>query len=407
MKKKVLYLAAGNPIQPSVGMDLVVGEHLKELAASDDLDVTAIAVAPGIKGQPDAGRYSLAGLPVRLFVGDLLKEPGGIGRLGRKLRLITTHPVPVMAYSFKSDEAAAEISRLFAQNEYDVVVVDHYYALTNIRFHDLKKYAGKLVYISHDAMFPHIGEMANMKEGGLAKVYYRMEAIRTHFVERQLFDLAANVVHLSEYERAQVKDSVEKHVALLPPVCSKDAVLAMQAPRDPRYAHSIVFIGSPGHPPNAHALDWILNRFGPVLARTAPDVEIALIGGGTDRLPKSGKNIKGYGFVSSEQMQSMLASCICSISPVTKGRGIKIKVLDAIASGCPVLATEESLRGFERFGLKPDIQQDNPEALAETVKKMAQSDRLQTEAREAMKQAWASFLQQRTGQLAQVVRAAV
>lgn len=74
---------------------------------------------------------------------------------------------------------------------------------------------------------------------------------------------------------------LHKHIALLPPICSSDALAAAQIGADPAYASSVVFIGSPNRPPNAHALRWIINEFAPVLAKTAPHLQIALIGGGT------------------------------------------------------------------------------------------------------------------------------
>lgn len=402
--KKVLYLAAGNPITPGAGMDLVISEHIQELAAAPDLDVTFVAVAPGIERQPASGSHQLGRASVTLFVGDLLHEPGGLSRAFKKLRFILGRAVPVMAYSFKSDKASHHISRLLATQHYDVILIDHYYALANIDLGQLRRARARLIYVSHDAMLAHIAEMASMKPGVLAKAYYYLEAFRTHLVERTLFRMASKVIHLSEYERRQVHHELDKHAALLPPICSSDAAAASGMAPDSAYAQSVVFIGSPGHPPNAHAIDWILNDLAPALAQVAPHIQIALLGGKTDRLPIHASNVKGYGFVSAADMQRMLASCICSISPVVRGRGIKVKVLDAMAAGCPVLATEESLRGFEQFGLPPAIRLDDPMAVAQAISRLAQSAPARQEARAHMRQAWTQFLAQRTGQLAGWVR---
>lgn len=56
-------------------------------------------------------------------------------------------------------------------------------------------------YVSHDAMYPHIAEMASMKDGLAAKACCMLEAWRTGRVERRLFGMATKVVHLSEFER--------------------------------------------------------------------------------------------------------------------------------------------------------------------------------------------------------------
>lgn len=398
--KKVLYLAAGNPVQPRVGMDLVIHEHIKELAAEPSIELTVVAVAPGISGQPPAGVHSVGAAKVQLFVGDLLTEKGGLHRALNKVAMICRRSVPVMAYSFFSQPATRAVRSLLAQRRFDVVVIDHYYALTNIDLNQIVESGAKVVYVSHDAMYPHIAEMASMKAGALGKAYYMFEAWRTGRVEKRLFNLASKVVHLSEFERNQVREDLSKHLALLPPICSPDALAAADAKADPAFANTVVFIGSPNHPPNAHALNWIIDVFAPALAQVAPQLQVALVGGGTDRLAVGVSNVRGYGFVSSETLQQMLASCVCSISPVVRGRGIKVKVLDAIAAGCPVFATEESLRGFEQFGLPPSIQLELPTALVDAIAALAADVQAQASAREDMAHRWANFLVNRQGRLA-------
>ena len=401
--KKVLYLAAGNPVKPRVGMDLVIQEHIKELASDSTIELTVVAVAPGIEGQPSPGMHQVGGASVQLFVGDLLTEPGGFYRLINKINMVLRRSVPVMAYSFNSIAAARTIRDLMNRQPFDVILIDHYYALTNIDLKQVEESRSKVVYVSHDAMFPHIAEMARMKEGIAGKAYYMFEAWRTGLVERRLFEMATKVVHLSEFERSQARTELHKHIALLPPVCSLDALAASQAGANPAYANSIVFIGSPNHPPNAHALQWIISQFAPALAKAAPQLQIALIGGGTDQLADDVHNVKGYGFVSSEVLQSMLASCLCSISPVVRGRGIKVKVLDAIAAGCPLFAAEESLRGFEQFGLKASIRLDQPDRLAFAIAQLASDESHRSAARQAMAASWSRFFTNRTGQLGRLV----
>lgn len=402
--KKVLYLAAGNPFKPRVGMDLVIHEHIKELAQDPNIALTVVAVAPGIDGQPAPGHYPVGAAQVDMFVGDLLTESGGLHRLRNKLKMVLSRSVPVMAYSFSSAPAASCIRALVGKQKFDAIVIDHFYALTNIDLNQVQRSGSRLIYVSHDAMYPHIAEMASMKDGFAAKAYYMFEAWRTGRVERRLFDMATNVVHLSEYERMQVTSDLHKHMAMLPPICSPDAVAAAQVGADPAYVNAVVFIGSPNHPPNAHALEWIIHEFAPVLAKTAAHLQIALIGGGTDQLAAGVPNVKGYGFVSSDVLQRMLASCVCSISPVVRGRGIKVKVLDAIAAGCPLFASDESLRGFEGFGLQAGIRLDQPAQLANAIVDLASVGGKQKAARQMMSERWSKFLSVRKGQLAKVVK---
>lgn len=240
-----------------------------------------------------------------------------------------------------------------------------------------------------------------MCQGVVSKIYYYFEALRTHLVERLIFQVACLVVHLSEFERQRIRSNSAKHHALLPPIVGAHVDSHSESGRD--YTRSVLFIGSPAHPPNAHAIEWILRKFSPALAKHAPDLNIALIGGGTQTIQSEYGNVIGCGFVSNSELQNAFSSAIGSISPVVLGRGIKVKVLDAIAAGCPVWCTNESLRGFEAFGFNPNLDLGDPGGLAREVRALFDDPALRAEARARLAQAWSEFMSTRPGGLAKLV----
>lgn len=400
---KVLYLAAGNPLVPCVGMDRVCHEHLQELGQARNLRVDAVAVAPGVAGHPQPGEHLVGRARLRLFVGDLKSETAGWRMMWRKLKLVLGRAVPVMAYSFKSRDAARYVSQLIASQQYDVIVVDHFYALANIRLLDLWQSQARVIYISHDAMLSHIAEMAQTRSGLIAKTYYYAEAVRAYVVERILFGVASFIVHLSDYERGRASQSTGRHLGLLPPLCGPAPGTDVAAVfSEGAFANTIVFVGAPAHFPNAQAIDWILQQFAPVLAHVAPHLRIALVGAGTDALSLPA-NVQGHGFVSADQMALMLDQGLCSISPVVHGRGIKVKVLESIAAGCPVFATAQSLRGFDAFAIEPQLHLDRPDDLAQKLLALSQSPRMRQALRTGIQARWQTFLADRHQKLATLV----
>ncbi len=406
---RILYLSAGNPISPRVGMDMVSFEHIKELS-NDAHNVDCIVVAPGIANQPAAGEYKIETCKVTVFVGDLLNERRGLLRAWHKLKFRALHSVPLMAYSFKSALAQQKITETLVKGSYDVLVVDHFYTLANVTIPALKACGLPIVYISHNATQPHLLEMAQMKPGGLRRLYYVFEAWRAGFAERALFALSSKVIHLSEYERQGAAEaSTGKHLALLPMLYNGESSGESQhnSPASAQYRQSLIFVGSPSHPPNAHALNWIVNALAPALLKVAPEAQILLAGGGTERLNSAKHpNVCGLGFVSNEMMATLLASCACAISPTTQGRGIKVKVLEAIAAGCPVLATKESLRGFESFPIEPRLRVDQVEAAANTIAALITSPEKRSAERARTHTMWRQFLSNREGQLLSAVLSA-
>lgn len=396
----MLYLAAGNLMVPRSGMDLVCREHLNELGRATGFSVYGVAVAPGIDGSPEPGVYSISNARVRHFVGDLKGEIFGWAQIWKKTKMVFGRVVPVMAYSFKSQAAAQHIRDLLRSNQFDVIVVDHYYAMANIGVLDLLRSPAKLVYISHDAMASHLVDMAEARSHWLTKLYCYLEAVRSHAVECILFGGSSFVVHLSDYESRRAAKRVGRHVGLLPLFAGSSEIESEADSVDPMggFAKMVVFVGAPSHFPNAEAIDWIVQKLAPELARIAPELQVALLGQGTDAMSLPA-NVKGLGFVSAHRMRSVLAQCVCTISPVIHGRGIKVKVLDSISAGCPVLATAHSLRGFDQFCIEPQVQLDRPDELARNLLRLSRDQHARQSMRSSIQLRWQEFVNKRNQQL--------
>lgn len=397
---KVLYLAAGNLRVPRSGMDLVCCEHLNELGRATGLSVYGVAVAPGIDGSPEPGFYSSGRARVRHFVGDLKDEIFGWVQIWRKTKMVFGRVVPVMAYSFKSQAAAQHIRELLLSGRFDVIVVDHYYALANIGLLDLLRSPAKLVYISHDAMASHLVDMAQARSRWLTKLYCYLEAVRSYAVESILFGAASFVVHLSSYESRRAAKRGGRHVGLLPLFAGSSEVEFEADSVGPMggFAKMVVFVGAPSHFPNAEAINWIVQKLAPALAKIAPDLQVALLGQGTEEMSLPA-NVKGFGFVSADRLRFVLDQCVCSISPVIHGRGIKVKVLESIAAGCPVMATAHSLRGFDEFCIEPQVLLDRPDELARNLLRLSMDQYARQSMRIGIQLRWQEFINKREQQL--------
>jgi glycosyltransferase involved in cell wall biosynthesis len=404
--RRILYLTAANVVSPRVGMDLVSHEHLAELASNPKLHVRAISVSPGIAGSPDQGLHAVHGMPVEVFVGDLKRSRNRLGLTLDKLRMISTRWVPVMAYAFRSRAAASRIRSVLATEAFDLIVIDHFFTLANVCLADLRRSGAKVVYISHGRLTPFVENAARQHHSWVALAYHAMEKSRLRWAEGLLFKQSSAVVHLSEYERRQFSDEGldkgQAHHALLPTLSRAPQGVSPQLTA--QHGHRVVFLGGVGHPPNDQALDWILGSLAPALLQVAPHIQITLVGSGTEKLrARVPANVACHGFMPTEAMDSMLTGCLCAISPVRIGGGIKIKVLDAISAGCPIFATAESLRGFEPLGLSAAIDLSMPGALADELLALSQNPALLQRLRAEMRAKWSQFKDARTGALAQLL----
>jgi len=126
------------------------------------------------------------------------------------------------------------------------------------------------------------------------------------------------------------------------------AIRAEWAPTNPP---RLLFLGSFDHRPNRLAADFLLKRMWPTVSVRQPDLQLVLAGRGSrDFLARlSGRidaedRVQALGFV--EDLTPWFRKCRCFVAPLAEGGGIKIKILEAMARGIPVITTDVGAEGI-------------------------------------------------------------
>jgi glycosyltransferase involved in cell wall biosynthesis len=104
----------------------------------------------------------------------------------------------------------------------------------------------------------------------------------------------------------------------------------------------LVFMGTRDWPPNQEAFLHALQLW-PAIAAGIPDAELCIIGakkpGAAD--PDYPDGVRDLGFV--DDLHAFLGSCRAMIAPIKTGGGVRVKLLDAIRIGLPVVATTPAI----------------------------------------------------------------
>jgi glycosyltransferase involved in cell wall biosynthesis len=131
----------------------------------------------------------------------------------------------------------------------------------------------------------------------------------------------------------------------LPPLLREPKTLDRTPVARPRFT----FLGGFDYAPNIHGLDWFLTHCRDEVLATVPDIEIDVVGTGTDRGLDSaaawGGRVRFHGWV--DDLDAVLAAGAALLSPLRTGSGVKIKVLEALARGLPVVATPAGVQGID------------------------------------------------------------
>jgi glycosyltransferase involved in cell wall biosynthesis len=105
-------------------------------------------------------------------------------------------------------------------------------------------------------------------------------------------------------------------------------------------------IGTAGWPGTARAAERLAASIWPQIRRSVADAHLVIAGRGTDRLGlPPARDVDVLGEV--ESAADFLAGLSLLLFPVERGSGMKVKVLEAIATGVPVVTTPVGAEGID------------------------------------------------------------
>jgi glycosyltransferase involved in cell wall biosynthesis len=105
----------------------------------------------------------------------------------------------------------------------------------------------------------------------------------------------------------------------------------------------ILFHGTYKYPPNRKAIDIIINYIAPIIETKFKNAVFLLAGNGVPTFEKD--NIKSVGFI--ENLDSLLSVSDIAIVPILSGGGTRLKILDYMSVGLPIVSTKKGIEGIE------------------------------------------------------------
>lgn len=191
------------------------------------------------------------------------------------------------------------------------------------------------------------------QKGGLARWFYGREAAQLRLAEARAINNATRAFAISKAEAA-VLDSPRRAESLAPKPVSwfgNGVDTAFFSPRENMATPpgpDIVFTGAMDYWANVDAALWFVDRVWPLVLKTSPQAQFAIVGSRPDKrlMALHGrKNISVTGRV--PDVRPYLWGAKIAIAPMRIARGVQNKVLEAMASGVPVVATSGAATGIE------------------------------------------------------------
>lgn len=245
-----------------------------------------------------------------------------------KLKNFLCYPIIHPIFSIRFDRNVLRlINKLIKENNYDLLYLDHsQMALYGKFFPEIKK-----VLMSHDVMAQRYTRSGSWLSRKLIIA-----------CEKRMMTIPNTIVFtFSEKDRKIIKDTYGIDSKVTNFFLDENIIKALPEKIERR----IVFFGKWKRPDNFDGLQWFFDN---VYRRMDSSVNITIIG---KWLPerfiseiKGYKNVDYLGFV--DDPYPLIANSIATISPLFSGAGVKVKVVESLACGTPVIGSEIAFEGL-------------------------------------------------------------
>lgn len=181
---------------------------------------------------------------------------------------------------------------------------------------------------------------------GLRKLGHKVSSLQYKYAEQRFFKDFDFIYSVSQSEIDVVKNKypeISDKLRWVPPI--PDGRLLSQINKNDDDLFVICYFGDLTLPNNNGGLHWFCSNVLPLLDKNRLLLRVA--GKGSEKFSHY-DNVEAFGFVDS--IDDFVSNSHLIIAPIFSGAGVKIKVLDAIATGKPLLT---SPKGCE--GLSPDV----------------------------------------------------
>jgi sugar transferase (PEP-CTERM/EpsH1 system associated) len=202
---------------------------------------------------------------------------------------------------------------------------------------------------------------------------YRREAVRLAAYEKRIAETFDATLLVSAQEvvffRRQVVDSARVHA--LPNGVDTAFFHPRTSGKDPfdEDTCALVFCGMMDYAPNVDAVVWFTNEVMPRLREKLGAVRFDIVGARPTREVQAlGKmaDVKVHGRVA--DVRPYVWNAAISVAPVRIARGIQNKVLEAMAMGRPVVASEQAFEGIEATaGRDLAVERAEPAAFCDAI----------------------------------------
>jgi glycosyltransferase involved in cell wall biosynthesis len=256
------------------------------------------------------------------------------------------------------------VDRLVADTSFDVVHADQ----LNMAQYALRAPEAFWVLDAHNALWLLYQRLAATMGPGPRRWLLERDWRLLKRYEGEMVRGFDAVLAVTEEDREALLEAagVEREVVVIPIAVDTDEVQTVS--RQPEASH-ILHVGTMYWPPNIDGIRWFIQDIYPLIRRRRPDVVLDVVGSRPPEdlrtLSGDGTGIDVPGYVG--DLTPYLARAAVFIVPLRAGGGMRVKILNALAQGLPIVSTSLGCEGIAVTDEQNILIRDTPVEFAQAV----------------------------------------
>ena len=261
-----------------------------------------------------------------------------------------------------SPALSARFERLLAEQKWDIVQIEHSYGFQPFE-QALRRHHQRFVITEHNVESA-LGAATYGKWPVWMRGLAAWDQRRARSWERHVLSQASAIVAVTDSDAAQL--GVIGNGRPTQVVSNGVDTRAFANVRHDPESRTVLFLGNYEYAPNVDAVEWALSDIAPRVWARAPDVRFRICGHGmpqvwAKRFPDPRIEWRGY----VPDLTEVQSHSAVFMAPLRFGGGSKLKVLEAMAAGLPVVSTREGLSGLPVIDGRHALIADSAESMAQ------------------------------------------
>jgi glycosyltransferase involved in cell wall biosynthesis len=262
-------------------------------------------------------------------------------------------PTPITGWNCWSARAASKLADVLRSDQFDTVQVEGIHLIKYLPM--LRAAPGRPAILIdwHNIESELMLRYANLSENWPKRIVARRTAGLIQGAENQLLDTCTTHTVASARERQiLLARRPRANIVVIPngvDTSSYTPEAISKVSRESGFAESkptILFVGSMDYHANVEAVTWFSRAAWPQIARNHPDIHFMIVGRDPPPLVRALASDRVHVTGTVDDVRPYYGSALAVVVPIRSGSGTRIKILEAMAAGVPVVSTRLGAEGL-------------------------------------------------------------